>query len=61
MSDSALPATIFHKLPIVQARTGLSRSSIYREIKAGHIKTVKIGRSLRFREEDIVQFMNSFN
>jgi excisionase family DNA binding protein len=42
-----------HKLTKVSERTGLSRSSLYREIKAGKLKTVKIGRAIRVREQDL--------
>ena len=35
------------------ARTGISRSAIYREIQTGKLKIVRVGRSVRIREEDI--------
>jgi len=35
------------------ARTGISRSGIYREIEAGKLKVVRLGRSVRIREQDI--------
>jgi excisionase family DNA binding protein len=40
-------APSLHKLAVVMARTGLSRSAVYRVINEGKIKTVKIGRSVR--------------
>ena len=48
-----------HKLTKVSERTGLSRSSLYREIKAGKLKTVKIGRSVRISEQELSRFINS--
>jgi predicted DNA-binding transcriptional regulator AlpA len=69
--ESAIPPTL-HKLVDVSARTGLSRSAIYREIynpknttgevrfnPAGRLKVVHIGRSVRVREQDLVDFMNA--
>jgi excisionase family DNA binding protein len=49
-----------HKLMKVSERTGLSRSSLYREIKAGNLKVVKIGRAIRVREQDLADFINAF-
>jgi len=49
-----------HKLTKVSERTGLSRSSLYREIKSGKLKTVKIGRAIRVREQDLADFINAF-
>ena len=56
--ETSLPATI-HKLAVITARTGLSRSSVYREINAGNLKTVKIGRSVRISEAELVRFIES--
>jgi predicted DNA-binding transcriptional regulator AlpA len=62
--ETALPPTL-HKLASVSARTGLSRSAIYREIfhpeknPAGRLKVVRIGRSVRVREQDLTSFINS--
>ena len=56
--ESALPPTL-HKLSIVSARTGMSRSALYREINAGRLKTVKIGRSVRVREQDLNAFIDA--
>jgi excisionase family DNA binding protein len=41
------------------ARTGLSRSAVYRVINEGKIKTVKIGRSVRISEQELNRFINS--
>ena len=63
METSLLPA--LHKLTSVSTRTGLSRSALYREIyhpeknPSGRLKVVRIGRSVRVKEEDLVAFINS--
>lgn len=56
--ENALPPTL-HKLPTVSARTGLSRSALYREMKVGRLKIVKIGRAVRVREQDLNEFIES--
>ena len=53
-----------HKLAGVIARTGLSRSAIYREIysetnSTGRLKVVRIGRAVRVREQDLNDFINA--
>jgi excisionase family DNA binding protein len=37
----------------------LSRSSIYREIEKGNLKVIKIGKSIRFHDEEIQRFIDS--
>ncbi len=56
--ENPLPPTL-HKLSAVSARTGLSRSALYREMKSGRLKTVKIGRAVRVRETDLNAFIDS--
>lgn len=56
--ETPLPPTL-HKLSAVSARTGLSRSALYREAKTGRLKTVKIGRAVRVREQDLIDFINA--
>lgn len=62
--ENALPPTL-HKLSAVSSRTGLSRSALYREIyhpeknPNGRLKVVRIGRSVRVREQDLTLFMDS--
>lgn len=62
--ENALPPTL-HKLSAVSTRTGLSRSALYREIynpeknPNGRLKVVRIGRSVRVREQDLTLFMDS--
>jgi len=41
------------------ARTGLSKSGLYRLINAGQLKVVKIGRSVRVSENELVRFIQS--
>ena len=47
-----------HKLATVGARTGLGRTSLYEQIKAGNLKAVKIGRAIRVKEADLADFIN---
>jgi predicted DNA-binding transcriptional regulator AlpA len=61
--ETSLPPTL-HKLASVSARTGLSRSALYREIKSeanpeGRLKVVRIGRAVRVREQDLNDFINA--
>jgi excisionase family DNA binding protein len=48
-----------HALGVVSARTSLSRSALYREIKAGHLRALKVGKSLRVSEDDLQAFISS--
>ena len=70
-TELALPATL-HKMGAVSLRTGLSRSALYREIRnpknahgetrvneQGRLRVVHVGRSIRVREQDLVEFLNS--
>lgn len=59
MSTDTMTLPVLHKLPTVMARTGLSRSAIYRVINTGQLKTVKIGRSVRVKEADLQRFIES--
>lgn len=62
--ETSLPPTL-HKLANVSARTGLSRSALYREMfhpeknPIGRLKVVRIGRSVRVREQDLIDFIDS--
>ena len=47
-----------HKLGEFLARTGLSRSTTYREIALGKLKPVRIGRALRFSESEICRYIS---
>jgi excisionase family DNA binding protein len=55
MDNQVLPQ--LHKIASVSARTDLSRSAIYTQIKDGNLKTVKIGKSIRITEEDLQAFI----
>jgi predicted DNA-binding transcriptional regulator AlpA len=69
--EIALPASMW-RLTEVSKRTGLSRSALYREIKnpksisgevrenpIGRLKVVHIGRSVRVREQDLIDFLDA--
>ena len=57
MNISTLPT--LHKLSAVSARTGLSRSALYREINAGKLHIIKIGRSVRISESELSRYIES--
>jgi excisionase family DNA binding protein len=46
-----------HHLSEFLNRTGLSRSSAYREITAGRLRVTRIGRSLRVSEAEICRYI----
>ena len=69
--EIALPASMW-RLTEVSKRTGLSRSAWYREIRnpksnsgevrenpIGRLKVVHIGRSVRVREQDLIDFLDA--
>ncbi len=47
-----------HKLTQVSERTGLGRTSLYEQIKAGNLKVVRVGRAIRVKEADLADFIN---
>ena len=47
-----------HKLNQVSERTGLGRTSLYEQIKAGNLKVVRVGRAVRVKEADLADFIN---
>ena len=57
MDTVTLPT--LHRLTYAMERTGLSRSGLYRVINAGQLKVVKIGRSVRVSENELVRFIES--
>ncbi len=59
MSTDTVTIASLHKLAVVMARTGLSRSAVYRVINEGKLKTVKIGRSVRVSEQELNRFINA--
>jgi excisionase family DNA binding protein len=54
MSDKELK---LHKINEFLARTGLSKSTTYREISAGKLKVTHIGRSMRISEAEICRYI----
>ena len=48
-----------HALGVVSARTSLSRSALYREIKSGNLRALKVGKALRVSEDDLQGFIAS--
>lgn len=59
MSTDTMTLPALLKLSEVMAKTGLSRSAVYRVINMGQLKTVKIGRSVRVKEIDLHRFIDS--
>lgn len=57
MENVTLPRLL--KLGEIGSQTGLSRSAVYREINAGRLKVVKIGRSVRVTETELSRFIKS--
>ena len=47
-----------HRFDIFLERTGLSRSSAYREISKGNLKVIRIGRAIRISESEIRRYIN---
>ena len=58
MEQTILPP-VLSTLMQVSARTGVSRSALYREIESGRLKVVRVGRSVRVREQDLAHFVDS--
>ena len=46
-----------HTLTTVCERTQLSKSTVNREIKAGRLKAVYVGRAVRITEADLCRFI----
>ena len=57
MDISTLPQ--LHTLATVGGRTSLSRSALYREIKAGRLIALKVGKALRISESELQRFITS--
>ena len=45
----------------VASRLALSRSSVYREIEAGNLKVVRIGKALRVTSDELDRYLNQLN
>jgi excisionase family DNA binding protein len=46
-----------HKLSVVCERTSLSRSTVWREIKAGRLNAIRVGKCLRVSETELQRFI----
>ena len=57
MESSTLPQ--LHTLTTAGNRSSLSRATLYREIKAGRLHAVKIGKALRISEEELQRFISA--
>jgi len=57
MDTNNLPQ--LHTLQTVSERTSLSRSALYREIKAGRLVAVKVGKALRITEAELSRFISA--
>ena len=57
METSTLPQ--LHTITVISARTSLSRSALYREIKAGRLSAVKVGKALRISESELQRFISA--
>ncbi len=57
MKITTLPQ--LHTLVTVGERTSLSRSALYREIKAGRLIALKVGKALRISENELQRFIAS--
>jgi len=55
------PAIQLHRITEVGARLSMSRSSIYREIEAGHLQAVQIGRSLRVTSDELSRYVSALS
>jgi excisionase family DNA binding protein len=55
VETSTLPQ--LHTLATVGDRTSLSRSALYREIKAGRLQALKVGKALRISENELQRFI----
>lgn len=50
------PSQLF-RITEIGARLALSRSSVYREIEAGNLNAVRIGKSLRISGEELDRYI----
>jgi len=48
-----------HTLTTVCERTQLSKSTVNREIKAGRLKALKVGKALRITEAELQRYIGS--
>ncbi|MBF9335842.1 helix-turn-helix domain-containing protein [Microbacterium lacticum] len=51
------PTPLLHDIPTVVEMLGLSRTTVYDEIKAGRLATVKIGRRTMVKHSELERFV----
>jgi excisionase family DNA binding protein len=54
-----LPLPRLYKYPDVMAMLGISRSALHLLVKEGQIKTVNVGRAVRFTNTELERFLSS--
>lgn len=54
-----LPAPLAHRIPDACRRLGVGRSSLYELIKAGEVKTIKIGSRTLIPEAELQKVISS--
>jgi len=54
------PSQLF-RITEIGARLALSRSSVYREIEAGNLHAVRIGKSLRISSDELDRYIAVLN
>lgn len=54
------PSQLF-RITEIGARLALSRSSVYREIEAGNLHAIRIGKSLRISGEELDRYISVLN
>jgi excisionase family DNA binding protein len=59
MQENEMPQML--SLQMVSDRTALSRSTLYREIDAGRLRAVKIGKSVRITEQSLRNYISALS
>jgi len=59
MQENEMPQML--SLQMVSDRTALSRSTLYREIDAGRLKAIKIGKSVRITEQSLRNYISALS
>jgi excisionase family DNA binding protein len=57
---SSIEPSVLMTIPVVVKSCGLSKVTIYHEVKAGRLRAFKIGRSIRFRVADYEAWIDSY-
>jgi excisionase family DNA binding protein len=58
--ENSTPIQLF-RITEIGTRLALSRSSIYREIEAGNLHAIRIGKSLRVSGEEITRYIDALS